>query len=125
MHIPESLQKVLKINSKAIHSGKVPVPSRITSSTKRRCVRASVEEILIPLMSPCSLASVIKRQSPSITSMKSKGDKGQPYLIPLKAVKNFEGVPLMRTTKFAKVRHSIIQFTPRRGTPIWIRMSRM
>ena len=119
------MQKVLKITSKSIHSGKVPVPNRITSSTKRRCVRPRVEEILIPLMRPCSLASVIKRQIPSITSIKSKGDKGQPYLIPLKAVKNFEGVPLIRTAKFVEVRHPIIQFTPRIGTPNWIKMRRM
>ena len=118
MHILEALQKVLKITSKAIHSGKVLVPSKITSSTKRRCVRARVEEILIPLMRPCSLASEIRRLSPSITSMKSKGDKGQPCLIPLEAAKNFEGVPLIRTAKLAEVRNPIIQFKSRRGTPI-------
>ena len=101
------------------------MPSRITSSTKRRYVRARVEEILIPLMRPCSLASVIKRQSPSITSMKSKGERGQPCLIPLEAAKNFEGVPLIRTAKLAEVRHPVIQFTVRRGTPTWIRMSIM
>ena len=53
-------------------------------------------------------ASAIKRLSPSIISMKSKGDKGQPCLIPREALKNFEGVPLIRIEKFAKVRHPII-----------------
>ena len=108
MLILDALHKVLKITSKAIHSYKVLVPSRITSSTKRRCVRARVEEIFIPMMRPCSLASMIKRLSPSITSMKRKGDKGKPCLIPLEEVKNFEGVPLIRTAKFAELRYPII-----------------
>ena len=118
MHIPEALHKVLKMTSNAIHLEKVPIPIRITSSTKRRCVKPSEEDILIPLMSQCSLASAISRLSPSIIKMKSKGDKGQPCLIPREALKNFDGVPLIRTTKFAEVRQAIIQLTLRRGTPI-------
>ena len=102
--MPNALQNLLKITSNAIHSDRVPMPSRITSSTKRRCVKSSEEDILIPLMSQCSLASAISRLSPSIIKMKSKGDKGQPHLIPREALKNFDGVPLIRTTKFADVR---------------------
>ena len=37
--------------------------------------------------------------------------------MPLDATKNFEGVPLIRTAKFADVRQPIIQFTANRGTP--------
>ena len=43
--------------------------------------------------------------------------------MPRDAVKKFEGVPLIRTTKFAEVRQPIIQLIVRSGTPIWIKMS--
>ena len=87
------------MTSKAIHSDSVPEPKSITSSTKRRCVRESKGEILMPLMIPCDLASAIKRLRPSMTSMKSKGERGQPCLMPREALKNLEGVPFTRTTK--------------------------
>ena len=125
MHIPNALQKVLRMTSKAIHSDSVPEPKSITSSTKRMCVRTSKGEILMPLMRPWDLASTIKRLSPSMTSMKSKGERGQPCLMPREALKNFEGVPLTRTTKIVEEIKAIIQLTPRRGMPIWIRMSLM
>ena len=71
-------------------------------------LRAREDVILIPLMRPCSLASAIKRMSPSITSIKRRGARGQPCLMPLVAMKNFEGVPLTSTTKVADVRQAII-----------------
>ena len=43
--------------------------------------------------------------------------------MPLDALNFFEGVPLTSTTKFADVKHPIIQLTPIRGTLIWIKMS--
>ena len=124
MLIPEALQKVLSITSKAIYSYKVPVPNKITSSTNRRWVRVSEEAICIPRMRPWSLALDIKRLRPSMTRIKSSGDRGQPCLMPREAEKNFEGVPLTRTTKFAEVRHPMIQLTTRRGAPICIKMRR-
>ena len=43
--IPDALQKVSMITSKADQSRRVPEPIRITSSTKRRWVRAREDEI--------------------------------------------------------------------------------
>ena len=80
---------------------------------------------MIPLMRPCDLASTIKRLSPSMTKMKSKGEREQPCMMPHEALKNFEGVPLTKTVKFAEEIQAIIHLTPRRGMPIWIRMSLM
>ena len=57
--------------------------------------------------------------------MKSSGERGKPYLIPLEALKNLDGASLIKTTKFVEVRQPIIQLTPRRGTPIWINISLM
>ena len=53
-----------------------------------------------------------------MTRMKSNGDKGKPYRIPQEVEKNFDGVPLIRTTKLVEVRQPIIQLTARRGAPI-------
>ena len=78
--------------------------------------------ILIPQIRPWSLASDIKRMSPSITRIKSNGDRGNPCLMPQEAEKNFEGVPLTRIAKFAEVRHPMIQLTTKSGTPICIKM---
>ena len=88
MHMPKAPQKVSRITLKAAHSSHVPKPYRITSSTKRRCVRESWCEILIPLIKPFLRASSIRRLSPSITRINSRGDRGHPCLIPREAVKN-------------------------------------
>ena len=93
MLIPEASQKVSNITLKAIHSSQVPNPYRITSSTKRRWVRESWCEILIPLIRPCLRASSIRRLSPSITRMNKRGERGHPFLIPREAVKKLEGDP--------------------------------
>ena len=50
--------------------------------------------------------------------MNSKGDNGNPCMMPLNAVKNLEGVPLSITLKFTEERQPIIQLTPPKGTPI-------
>ena len=102
MHIPKALQKVLKMTSNSIHSKKVPIPNRITSSTNRRCVRARDEEILIPLISPFYLSPFINKLRSSMTKMNKRGGNGNPFLIPLVTVKNFEGVALTSTTNFAE-----------------------
>ena len=70
------------------------------------------------MIRPFSLPYLIKRLRPSMTSMNSRGDKGQPCLMPLDAPKNFEGVPLTSTAEFVDVKHPIIQLTLIRGTPI-------
>ena len=123
MLIPEALKKVLKMTSKAIHSTNVPVPKSITSSMNKRWIRDRAEEFFIPLISPFNFASLINRLRPSMTRMNRRGDKGHPCLMPLETLKKFEGVPFTSTTKFADDKQPIIQLTPRRGTPIWIRMS--
>ena len=106
---PRSLAK-----SKVVHSSRVPEPSRITSSTNNKWVRARDGDILIPLMRPCSLASEIKRLNPSMTRMNNSGERGHPCLIPLEAAKNQEGVPLTRIAKLADERQTIIHLTPMR-----------
>ena len=72
--IPEALQKVSKMTSKADQSWRVPEPKRITSSTKRRCVRASEGESWMPRMSPLDLASRMRRPRPSMTRIRGNLD---------------------------------------------------
>ena len=100
------------------------MPNSRTSSTKSRCVRKSSEEILIPFNLPVLLASAIKRLRPSITRMNNRGDKGQPCLILREARKKEEGEPLTSMEKFVEEMHPMIQLTPTRGTPIWMKIRR-
>ena len=118
MFILDAIQNLLRMMSKAIHSVKEPDPKRITSSTNRRWVSVKCGEIFIPLIRPLFLASAIIILSPSITSIKSRGERGHLWQIPLEAGKKLEGIPLMSTTKFADVIQPIIQLTVRRGIPI-------
>jgi len=86
----------------------VPPLKSKTSSTKRRCVRDRVCEILIPKSSPELLLCERALLSPSATRRKRSGDKGKPYLSPLPGVKKGEAEPFIRTAKDAEVRQLII-----------------
>ena len=81
-------------------------------------MRDSLEETFMPLTFPLRFASSIKRLSPSINKMNSKGDRGHPYLKPLEAGKKEEDDPFIRTAKLAEEMQPRIQLTPIRGTPI-------
>lgn len=62
-----------------------PIPPLVninTPSTKRRCVIVHHFVILIPISLPLRCISLISMLRPSITSRKSSGDKGHPYLSP-------------------------------------------
>ena len=123
--ITEDEQKRSSSSLYACHSSKLLIPKKTTSSTKSKWVMESVGEIWIPWILSFLFASPIRRLIPSIKSIKSKGKRGQPCLIPLDAAKNFEGVPLISTAKFVDEMHPIIHLIARRGTPIWISMSVM
>ena len=96
----------------------MPEPNRIASSTKSRWVRYRLGATLMPNMWPLLSALVINQLSPSMISINRRGDRGQPCLIPLDTWKNFEGVPLISTTKFADSTQPMIQFTKVQGIPI-------
>ena len=90
----------------------------MTSSTNRKCVRFRLGDTLIPKITPLPCPLVISKLKLSIISIKRRGDRGQPYLIPIDTGKNLEGVPLMRTTKLEDSTQPIIQFIKVPGIPI-------
>ena len=71
------------------------------SSTNSKCVMLVFVVILRPSNNPLLFASRIALLNPSATSRKSRGDSGQPCLIPLSAWKKGEAAPFMRTAKEA------------------------
>ena len=119
MLIPDVEHKVSSSTSKAIHS---MIHSSHTKKNdivyKSRWVKYKVSKILMPRILPLAFASLIRRLIPPMTKINSRGDKGQPFLIPLVAVKKHVGVPFTKIAKFTVVTHPIIQLTPPRGTPI-------
>ena len=52
-----------------------------------------------------------------------RGERGNPYLMPLEAVNKCNGEPFISRAKLTEVMQPIIQFTPSRGKPICRRMS--
>ena len=67
--------------------------------------------ILISLIKPSLLASTINSFKPSTINRNRKENNGQPFLSPLKALKNPQGEPFIRITKEVDYRHHTIQFT--------------
>ena len=80
------------------------------SSTNNRCVMLVFEVILRPSNKPLLFASRIALLNPSATSMKSRGDSGQPCLRPLSAWKNGDAAPFIRAAKEAVVMRAKIHF---------------
>jgi hypothetical protein len=65
----------------------------------------SCHATLTPLRSTFIFASSINLLNALMTIRNTKGDKVQPCISPLEALKNLEGAPLIRTTKDAKWMH--------------------
>jgi hypothetical protein len=79
------------------------------SSTNNKCDGVIVPTILIPLVVPTLLASKINLLRHSVTKRNKKGDKGNPCLEHLDALKKLDCEPLIVTTKFVDSKQPIIQ----------------
>ena len=72
---------------------------------------ASVGENQIPWIFPYLFASPIRRLRLSITNKKTRGNKWNPCIKFLEALKKIKGDPLIITQKLAEETSAIIQFT--------------
>ena len=77
IHMPEAELNTASISSKSFHSSSVLTPKSTTLSTKKRCVRTRLDDILMHLINPFLCASLLSKLSPSIIKRKRMGGKGE------------------------------------------------
>lgn len=91
--------------------------TKVSSRTTLRSIGLLVLGIYLPLRC-ISLISLLR---PSITSRKSRVDKGHPYLSPFSKQKKGEEAPFILTLKDILVMHHIIHFITPKGNPKCVR----
>jgi hypothetical protein len=108
----EAYEKVWRISRRELASRTVGLPIRRVSSTNWLCeIGGEMSCRGRPVRRLFSIAAWMERLRPSARMMKRKGERGSPYLIPLKGEKGHEGTPLMRREKNAEEVTFIIQVT--------------
>ena len=108
----EAYEKVWRISRRELDSRTVGLPIRRVSSTNWLCeIGGEMSCRGRPVRRLFSIAAWMERLRPSARMMKRKGERGSPYLIPLKGEKGHEGTPLMRREKNAEEVRFIIQVT--------------
>jgi len=105
---PEAHQKVDSKKSITFHSLKLNVVIMRTSTTKKILSIFYEREIFTHVICPSICAFLRRRQRPSITKIKSRGDKGHPCLIPRPLWKKRVGKPLINIEYVPVVTQHII-----------------
>ena len=82
-------------------------------------------EICIPWKTPDLTAFIIALLSPSITIIKSRGERGNPWRSPFSEVKKGEATPFMSTMKETEQMQAINHLMKGTSNPRWVSRSMM
>jgi hypothetical protein len=94
----------------SFHSFKQDIFMIRTSSKRNKLIILRIPVILTPEIFPSDYAFLSRRLSPSITNIKSRGDKGHSFLSPRPLWKKGIGPPLIKIAKEDVLTQLFLQF---------------